>query len=69
MAHWEALRDVGVSYTPDGIERTSHVHYTHGTLHVVAVFSHVEDRFTRLIARDADERGVDRPSYTLNIFL
>ncbi len=68
-AFWERLRGEGVAYTADGIERTSHVHFTYGTLHVVAVFSHVADRFTQLIARDADEPGLDRPSYIISIFL
>lgn len=68
-AFGERLHGEGIVYTADGIERTSHVHFTYGTLHVVAVFSHVADRFTQLIARDVDEFGLDRPSYTLSIFL
>ena len=69
MAFWEGLRGAGVAYTEHGLERTSHVHFTHENLHVVAIFSHVSDRFTQLIARDASEEDSERPSYTISVFL
>lgn len=69
LGFYKDLQGIPVVYTSDGLERTSHVHFTHGTLDVAAVFSHVQGRFTQLIARDASERSADRPSYTISIFL
>ncbi len=69
LGFYKDLQGIPVDYTSDGLERTSHVHFTHGTLDVAAVFSHVQGRFTQLIARDASEHSNERPSYTISIFL
>jgi hypothetical protein len=69
FAFHEYLSGIPVAYTADGLERTSHVHFTHGTLDVAAVFSHIHGRFTQLIARDVSEPYNERPSYTISIFL
>jgi hypothetical protein len=66
---YKNLHGIPVVYTSDGLEKTSHVHFTHGTLDVAAVFSHVQGRFTQLIARDGSEHTAERPSYTISIFL
>ncbi|MGV3636470.1 MAG: hypothetical protein ACO1NQ_02360 [Flavobacteriales bacterium] len=69
FAFWERLHGEGIAYSTNGRERTSHVHFQHAHLHVVAVYSHAADRFTQLIARDLDELDLDRPTYTISVFL
>ena len=53
----------------DGLERTVHVHFLHGFLHVTAVFNCMSEQFTQLIARDAGEDGKERPTFTISLFL
>lgn len=53
----------------EGVERTVHVHFTHGALHVTAVYNCMSEQFTQLIARDAAETGLERPTYTISLFL
>lgn len=53
----------------EGLERTVHVPFTHGPLHVNAVFNCMSEQFTQLIARDAGEVSWERPSFTISVFL
>lgn len=69
LGFYKDLQGIPAVYSSDGLERTSKVHFTHGSLDVAAVFSHVQGRFTQLIARDAAELSDERPSYTISIFL
>jgi hypothetical protein len=53
----------------EGLDRTVHVFFTHGSLEVTAVYNSVTEQFTQLIARHADEVGLERPSFTISLFL
>jgi len=46
-----------------------HVHFNELGLHVTAVYSTVEDRFTQLIARDVAQVNEERPAFTISVFL
>lgn len=52
-----------------GPDRTTHVSYTYGPLLVTAVYNWTSGQFTQLIARDSAEEGLERPSFTLSLFL
>ncbi len=54
---------------PDTAAETVHVPYESFGLHVIAVFHQPSDQFTQLIARSAKEQGVERPSFTISLFL
>jgi hypothetical protein len=58
-----------VDEPPPYADRTVHVPFTHDGLQVIAVYHAGEQRFTQLIARDALEVDLERPSYTLSLFL
>lgn len=54
---------------PVSSSETVHVPYEAHGLHVVAVFHQPTGLFTQLIARSMMEQGLERPSYTISLFL
>jgi hypothetical protein len=46
-----------------------HVDFPAGPLQATAIYHTVEDRFTQLIARAADEAHFERPSFTISLLL
>lgn len=54
---------------PPTASETVHVPYRSRGLHVIAVFHQPTGLFTQLIARSAQEEGLERPSYTISLFL
>jgi hypothetical protein len=54
---------------PKGVSETIHVPFTACGLHVIAVFHEPTDHFTQLIARAENEHGLERPSFTISLFL
>ncbi len=54
---------------PASASETVHVHFVAQGLHVAAVFHEPAGVFTQLIARSAEEHGIERPSYTISLFL
>ncbi len=54
---------------PDSASDTVHVPFDSRGLHVVAVFHEPMGVFTQLIARSAEEQGIERPSFTISHFL
>lgn len=57
------------SEPPTGVEETVHVHFMEAGLQVTAVYNFAQERFTQLIARDPEEVHIDRPSFTISLFL
>jgi hypothetical protein len=53
----------------NGTSPMVHVDFPADALQVTAVYHTVEDRFTQLIARAADEAHHERPSFTISLFL
>ncbi|MEO8068323.1 MAG: hypothetical protein ABI599_11575 [Flavobacteriales bacterium] len=51
------------------VDHTMHVSFVHDGLHVTAVYHCGQERFTQLVARDADGIDEERPGYTLSMFL
>lgn len=56
-------------HPPQHADHTVHVFFEYGTLLITAVYHCGEERFTQLIARDTSEVHLERPSYTLSLFL
>lgn len=54
---------------PITASETVHVPYESHGLHVIAVYHEPSGHFTQLIARSSQEQGVERPSYTISLFL
>lgn len=54
---------------PPSASETVHVPYSFKGLHVVAVYHQPTSLFTQLIARSAVEEGIERPSFTISVFL
>jgi len=46
-----------------------HMDLPHGALQVTAIYDVVQDRFTQLVARMAEEAHHERPSFTISLFL
>jgi hypothetical protein len=69
MELWREAVTHAPSAPTEGLERTVHVHFTHGPLYVTAVFNCMSEAFTQLIARDANEVTWERPSFTISLFL
>lgn len=53
----------------NGTSPMVHVDFPAGPLQATAIYHTVEDRFTQLIARAADEAHFERPSFTISLFL
>ncbi len=54
---------------PKGVSETVHVPFVACDLHVIAVFHEPTNHFTQLIARAENEHGLERPSFTISLFL
>lgn len=54
---------------PQNASETVHVPYVSHGLHVIAVFHEPTGHFTQLIARSGREQDLERPSFTISLFL
>ncbi len=46
-----------------------HIDFPYGVLQVTAIYDAAQDRFTQLVAREANEAHHERPGFTISLFL